>query len=268
MGLRIVSLNAWGGREWHALRQWLPNVAADVLCLQEMIRAPQPSPEWLRYSDANRDLAQRSDLFADVSACLPDHQAWFSPAARGPLLDEAGVRHMSEHGLGAWVARDLAMSERLSRFVHGTYRADGWGEEPVPRTLQVMRIAREAGALIVAHMHGLRDSSGKTDTPERLAQARAAVAHLEALRRPGDGVILMGDFNILPDSACFEVFAQAGLHDLVARYGITDTRTALYEKPQRHANYCLVSDTVSVKAFSAPAEPVVSDHRPLILDVL
>ncbi|MEL7344633.1 MAG: hypothetical protein AAFN59_07210, partial [Pseudomonadota bacterium] len=76
-----------------------------------------------------------------------------------------------------------------------------------------------------------------------------------------------GEFNLLPESACFDVFAEAGLHDLVRRHGIADTRTHLYSKPGRHANYCLVTDNLPVKSFAAPPEPVVSDHRPLILDV-
>jgi hypothetical protein len=34
--------------------------------------------------------------------------------------------------------------------------------------------------------------------------------------------------------------------------GIEDTRTTLYTKPQRHANYLLVRETVAISAFSVP----------------
>ena len=71
----------------------------------------------------------------------------------------------------------------------------------------------------------------------------------------------------MPGSALFAIMADLGLQDLVTKRGLTDTRTALYKKPQRHANYMFVSDSVQISAFSAPATPVVSDHRPLILDV-
>jgi endonuclease/exonuclease/phosphatase (EEP) superfamily protein YafD len=78
---------------------------------------------------------------------------------------------------------------------------------------------------------------------------------------------LGGDFNLLPDSATFGRLARLGLRDLVTGSGITDTRTVLYTKPQRHANYLLLRDGVRVARFDVPSDPVVSDHRPLILDV-
>ena len=78
--------------------------------------------------------------------------------------------------------------------------------------------------------------------------------------------ILAGDFNLLPDSAAFPHFRQMGLHDLITHHGIADTRTALYEKSQRFADYMLVSADLLTARFDVPATPVVSDHRALVLD--
>jgi endonuclease/exonuclease/phosphatase family metal-dependent hydrolase len=267
--LRIVSLNAWGGAVWPALGDWAASVGADVLCLQEMIRAPVESPEWLIYEDAHRRLDQRADLFADISARLPAHRAWFAPAARGPLRDGNGERYVSEHGLGLWVSDALAVTGQCSGFIHGSYRHDGWGPEPVPRTMQVARIADPGtgAAVVVAHFHGLRDPAGKHDTPDRHAQAEAVAAALGSFcRDPAEPLVLAGDFNLLPDSAFFRRMSRLGLADLVTGRGIDDTRTSLYAKPQRHANYMLLRDRVPVDAFEAPGTPVVSDHRPLVLD--
>jgi endonuclease/exonuclease/phosphatase family metal-dependent hydrolase len=267
--LTIVSLNAWGGAVWPALGDWVADTAPDVLCLQEMIRAPVHSPEWLVYADPYRRLDQRADLFSDISARLPAHQAIFAPAARGPLHDARGRVFTSEHGLGLWVARHLAIAEYASAFVHGRYRPDGWGPEPVPRTMQMARlVAPGTGAgMVVAHLHGLRDPSGKGDTPERAAQAEAVAAALAAFQHGADEpMVLAGDLNLLPGSAFFGRMAELGLSDLVTANGIADTRTALYAKPQRHANYMLVRDPGPVERFDAPAEPVVSDHRPLVLE--
>jgi endonuclease/exonuclease/phosphatase family metal-dependent hydrolase len=266
--LRIVSLNAWGGAVWPALGDWAEAVGADVLCLQEMIRAPVECPEWLVYEDPDRRLDQRAELFADISRRLPGHQPWFSPAARGPLKDAAGTVHPSEHGLGMWVARDLVVAGCASAFVHGTFRHDGWGPEPVPRTMQMARIADpETGrAMVVTHFHGLREPGGKHDTPARAAQAEAVATALAAFAGPQEPLVLGGDFNLLPASAFFARMETLGLSDLVTGRGIDDTRTSLYRKPQRHANYMLVRASVPVDGFAAPAEPVVSDHRPLVLD--
>ncbi|MBY5932657.1 endonuclease/exonuclease/phosphatase family protein [Tateyamaria omphalii] len=265
--MKIVSLNAWGGQVWDALRPWLSTLEPDVLCLQEVTRAPVPSPEWLRYVDPYRDLAQRADLFGDVSALLPEHQAFFAPATRGTLTYDAGEAVPSEHGLGLWVRRGMAVTQIVQDFVHGSYRADGWGAEPVPRTMQVARVADPSRnrAICVGHFHGLRDPNGKGDTPAREAQTTRAVALFQQVWDGGPHAVLAGDFNILPDSSAFPRFRQAGLHDLIAYHGITDTRTALYEKPQRFADYMLVSDGLLSAEFDVPAQPVVSDHRPLIL---
>lgn len=266
--MRIVSLNAWGGAVWPALSAWIGQIRADVLCLQEVTRRIAPSDDWLIYGDAYRKLDQRADLFGDVSTRLPDHIGRFAAAARGDLRDSTGRVVRSEHGIAMWVRRDLVRSESLERFVIGQFRGDGWGPEPVPRALQVARIeGRGSGSLLLAHLHGLRDPTGKGDTPDRLVQAENLRDHLAVLRRPGDRVVVAGDLNLLPDSATFSVLAKADLHDLVTASGHVDTRTSLYAKPIRHANYCLVSPQVDVAGFDVPAAPEVSDHRPMILDI-
>ena len=265
--MKIVSLNAWGGTEWEALGPWVAALDADILCLQEVIRAPVPSPDWVRYVDDYRDLPQRSDVFGDVSRLLPAHQAFFAPATRGTLTDAAGNAYPSDHGLGLWVRRDLAVTQIVQNFIHGSFRPNGGGPEPVPRTMQAARIADPAAGteICVAHFHGLRDPNGKEDTPARDQQTERVINVLSQVWDGRGAAVLAGDFNVLPDSACFARYGEMGLHDLIARHGITDTRTTLYQKPQRFADYMLVSLPLLDAGFDVPAHPEVSDHRPLIL---
>jgi endonuclease/exonuclease/phosphatase family metal-dependent hydrolase len=115
-------------------------------------------------------------------------------------------------------------------------------------------------------MHGLRDLDGKHDTPARLAQAQRFANLIQSIAEPGDRMIACGDFNVLPDSATFEVLRENGLTDLVTTRGFTDTRTSHYPKPNRYADYLLVNGAVRVNAFYVVQEPEVSDHRPLLLD--
>lgn len=264
--MRIVSLNAWGGKVWPALRDWIAATAPDVLCLQEVTRALAPGPDWLVYRDAERTLDQRADLFADVSALLPSHQARFAAAARGVLQDARGRGHASEHGIAQWVAPGLAIAEQWQGFVHGDFRAGGWGEQPVSRTCQVTRLADAAGAtLIVAHVHGLRDPEGKGDTPARRAQWQRLAHAVGTLHRPEEPAIVAGDMNVRPGSDLFATMRNLGLTDLVTGRGFADTRTSLYAKAERHANYMFVTPDLRVEDFAVPATPEVSDHRPLIL---
>ena len=143
------------------------------------------------------------------------------------------------------------------------------GTEPVPRAIQVARICDPASgaSLVAAHFHGLRDPAGKGDSPDRAAQAEAVVAHLAQIAAPSDPCVLAGDFNLLPGSHSFAVFARLGLADLVTGRGFTSTRTDLYAKKQRFADYLLVNERVRVEGFDVPRAPIVSDHCPLVLDL-
>lgn len=266
--MRLVSLNAWGGQVWPALAHWIATAEFDILCLQEVTRAPVPSPDWLTYGDAFRQLDQRADLFGDVSRLLPRFQARFAAATRGTLQDQDGQDVASEHGIAFWVNPGLAITEADQHFIHGSFRADGWGAEPVPRTLQIARVCDPStGATFAfAHLHGLRDPGGKGDTGARKAQYQAIVGALTSFRNAAEPLILAGDFNLLPDSATFGALTAIGLCDLVTTGGHSDTRTSLYSKPQRYANYLLVSPKVKVRTFEVPALPELSDHRPLILE--
>lgn len=123
-----------------------------------------------------------------------------------------------------------------------------------------------AQAITIAHMHGLRDPAGKDDTPARLAQAARFADLIDRSRGAGDQLVACGDFNVLPPSATFKTLANLGLTDLVTTRGYTDTRTSLYEKTPRFADYMLVSANVNVRDFDVVREPEVSDHRPFLLD--
>jgi endonuclease/exonuclease/phosphatase family metal-dependent hydrolase len=79
--------------------------------------------------------------------------------------------------------------------------------------------------------------------------------------------VVCGDLNVLPDSRLFQVLGQFGLSDLVTSRGFTDTRTSFYKKPERYADYMLVTPDVRVLSFDVVREPEVSDHCPLLLDV-
>jgi len=79
--------------------------------------------------------------------------------------------------------------------------------------------------------------------------------------------VVCGDFNVLPDSETFEILGSLGLVDLVTSRGHDDTRTSHYKKQPRFADYMLVTSNVEVIRFDPVAEPEVSDHRALLLDM-
>ena len=266
--MRIVSLNAWGGQLHEPLIPYLVDVDADVLCVQEVVRAHDTNSDWLIYRDHGVELSQRANLFDELKAALPDHDAFFLPVARGHLFD--GERRVfSEFGLATFVRRTYPIIAQAAGFVHGEFSADGWGAHPRSRNAHCIRLFDyERGCpMTIAQMHGLRDTAGKGDTPARRHQANALVDLIRQVKQDGDRLVVCGDFNVLPDSETFEILGSLGLVDLVTLRGHDDTRTSYYLKRPRFADYMLVTSDVEVIDFDPVAEPEVSDHRALLLDL-
>jgi endonuclease/exonuclease/phosphatase family metal-dependent hydrolase len=263
--VRVVSLNAWCGGMLAALVEWLPDCGADVLCVQEVTWTPGHDG-WVTYVDADRTSRQRSSLFTDLRRALPDHQAHFFTCDTGPVLGEDGVVRRQHFGIATLVAPHLAIVGGEASFVHGDFaHHDAWPSEDRGRVAHAVRVAdRDGRFATVAHLHGVRMSAGKGDTPQRRRQAERVAALVGRVRRADDLVVVAGDLNVLPDSETFEVLGGAGLTDLV---GEADTRTSAYPKTARHADYLLVSDPDAVESFEILAAPEVSDHRPLVLDL-
>lgn len=265
--VRIISLNAWGGAMYDGLAPWLTTCGADVLCLQEMTHTAELGG-WTRFDDAERSLPQRADLLDDVRALLPRHHALFAASDTGPVRDDEGVAHRQDFGLATFVGEALPLVGVRTGFVHGEYaeHRDEWPAGDRPRTAQAVRVF-DRGAdrfVTVVQLHGLRDPAGKGDTPARRTQAKRLADLVADARGEGDLTVVCGDLNLLPDSETFDVLGGIGLVDLVRE---SDTRTSRYRKPVRHASYLLVSDPSAVRRFEILAEPEVSDHRALMLEI-
>ena len=264
--MRIVSLNAWGGAMFDSLIEWLACCGADVLCLQEVTRTPRLDG-WTRFTDAERQLPQRANLFDDVRRALPRHQAHFVASDAGPVVDGDGSVRQQDFGLAMFIDERIPVIGQEASFVHGSFiDHHEWTVADRPRIAHAVRLVDRTAArtVTIVHLHGLRDPHGKHDTLARRAQAERLVGLVDRVRQPDDLTVVCGDLNLLPDSDTFHVLAAAGLVDLV---GSADTRTSRYTKPVRHANYLLVSDVDAVRRFDIAATPEVSDHRPVIVDI-
>lgn len=265
--MRIISLNAWGGAMFDELARWLDACDADVLCLQEVTRTPTATG-WTRFDDAERSLPQRADLLTDLRTRLPRHDGLFCASDSGPVRDQERRVHRQDFGLATFVSHALPPVGMRASSVHGDYteHRDRWPSGGRPRVALAVRIVdpRSGRSVTVVNVHGLRDPGGKADTPTRRAQAERLADFTADAREAGDLTVVCGDFNVLPGSETFRILAGLGLVELV---GSADTRTSRYPKPVRHASYLLVSDPAAVERFEIVAEPEVSDHRALLLDL-
>lgn len=266
--MKIASLNIWGGMLHEPLMRYLANIDADVLCLQEVARAPGARHDWLTYRDGSVELQQRAHLFDEIAAVLPAHDGIFCPTARG-MLEDGGEPCWQEFGIATFVRKDIPIIGQALDFIHGSFSANGFGAHPRPRNAHGIRIFDHyTGAPItVVQLHGLRDPAGKQDTPARQRQTEALLCLIKRIWHTGEPLVVCGDFNVLPDSATFAALGRLGLSDLVTGRGFSDTRTSHYRKDGRFADYMLVTPNVRVNTFEVVAEPEVSDHRPLVLDI-
>lgn len=254
--MRVICLNIWGGRGGkEKVLSFFEKYrdGADIFCLQEV---------WANRYDhlegklaggvpiSNEDIMTQA--FQEIGAMLPDHKAYFRPS------------FLEHYGLCLFVRKGYAVLEEGDVFVH---RERGWlpPEEDVglhARNLQYAVIKTSEGERMVMNFHGLWNGKGKGDSPERLEQSGRILEFIQSRKEP---VVLCGDFNLTPDTESLRKIAASGLRDLIAEYGISSTRTSLYTKPVRYADYVFVSPAITVNEFKVLPDEV-SDHAPLYLD--
>lgn len=265
--MRVLSLNAWGGQQHADLIPFLASDSADIFCLQEMLRTPGREPDWLVYRDGAVELQQRGSLHQEIAAVLPGHDATFLPTSRGDLESADGPVAV-EFGISTFIRSNLAVVAQGGAFVHGQFSPDGFGAHPRPRNAHCVRLFDYAigKPVTIAHLHGLRTEDGKGDNPARDAQAEALVKLIRSVWPGNERLIVCGDLNLLPDSRTFDRLGELGLVNLITAHGHTDTRTSLYKKPERFADYMLATPDARIRSFEIIRTPEVSDHCPLALE--
>lgn len=129
------------------------------------------------------------------------------------------------------------------------------------RNLQYFKIDCEK-PLTMLYFHGLWTGGGKGDTEDRLNQSRRIVEFARSL--PGD-FILAGGFNLMPDTESIKLLESMNLRNLIKEYGVTNTRTSHYTKPEKFADYIFITPGIKIQDFKVLRDEV-SDHAPLYLD--
>ncbi len=255
--MKIITLNTWGGRAGKKglLNFFKRHADIDVFCLQEVWSAPY---DHLEGAEMGGKVTSNKDVMPygmqEISAALPDHQAYFRP------------HHLDNYGLLMLVKKNLKVLEEGELFVHKH-------KEYVPegdvgnhaRNIQYVTIETESEPVIVINFHGLWAGKGigKIDTSDRLEQSEKIAKFISS--RSGK-IIFCGDFNLLPDTESLTIIEHAGMRNLIKEYNITSTRTSHYKKPEKYADYILVSNDIDVKEFKVLPDEV-SDHVPLLVEV-
>ena len=248
--MKILTLNTWGGRVRSEFFEFLQRQQhIDVLCFQEVYDNAL-GKETIYTDNIN------VDLHTDLKNAFPGHVATYVPC----LEDWWGLTMLVKKGheifyKGSTIVHDAAGLTQAQQRTGLT-----------PKALQYISVKLADGKIItVLNLHGLWNGKGKTDCDERLVQSKNIINCIKYL--PGH-MVLCGDLNLLPDTKSLKMIEEGlKMRNLVTEYGITSTRTPLYTKEGKYADYILVGPGLTVKEFNVLPD-VVSDHAPLCVDVV
>lgn len=249
--MKVLSLNTWGGKAGtQGLLSFFEKYEnIDIFCLQEIF----DGGEEFRGMPAARFALDKFDpkLLERIQEVLPNHVAHFRP-------------HFEDvFGLALFVRKDCAITEEGEASIYrekGYYSADNIADQH--RILQYVSL--ETPACTIVHVHGLWNGLGKGDSEHRLMQSDNILRQVTMRKQP---YVLLGDFNLRPETESVRKLEEAGMRNLITEYGIASTRTSLYDSLayEPFADYAFVSAGIKVNEFKVLPDEV-SDHAALYLD--
>lgn len=259
--MKILFLNIWGGEKLSAVTEFLSEVSADVLCLQEVFF----SEDTHRFIEGRTGKQLHTNLFEEVQTVLPSHRGLFVGGEKGYIY-EGAVDHHQEFGLASFVRSDFSILD------HGEVQiTDVPGKHGYFRNLQYIKLKTKKTPLLICNLHGLHIHHDKTDTPERISQSKNILNFLDQYQEKSEEelhIVLGGDFNLRKETRSLKMIASYGFRNLIEEYEIPTTRSDLYDRKEESpfADYCFVSPEIQVNDFKVP-NINISDHLPLILDI-
>ena len=246
--MKLITLNTWGGRIKDALGEFLDSRSdADILLFQEVYKSRFDN-DHVHVVGFTPDFT----LFDTISRSLVQHNGHFCQ-----VLKES-------YGIAAFVDKKVEIGEKgemLVSFRDWNDVSDLHNRDHI-RKLQWFEVFINGKKILIANAHLTHRPEGKEDSPKRINQSELIVKFLSMFDCPK---VLAGDFNLLPDTEGIRMIEAAGMRNLVKEFGVTSTRTEMYKKPLKFADYVFVSTEVKVKDFKVLPD-VVSDHAPLFLD--
>lgn len=243
--MKLMSLNVWGGRLFNPLISFLQKYSQniDVFCLQEVFNNSPNAKSAIQQG-------AKEDIYLDIKKALSGFDAFIAPAQD------------NEESLAMFIRRTLLIKKIDDVFV---YR---WKNAMVNNdastygvNIQYAQFQQDNKYYTVCNLHGHWTPNFKGDNPARLEQ-------FENIKRFLDGFdcrkILCGDFNVASNTKSVAIL-ESSMRNLISEYKITSTRSHLYTKEVKFADYIMVSPEVRTRNFEV-LQVVVSDHLPLLIE--
>lgn len=242
ISMKLITLNIWGGHIRNPLLTFIKShQEIDVFCFQEVYRnAPK------KISSEDRQVSL--NIFAELEQLLPKHSGYFRPVVN------------DIYGLSIFAKKGIDIQGEGALTIHDNPDYPGLGPTH-SRNLQWLECRLGKKVYSIINVHGLWNGRGKTDTPERIAQSQRIRDFMDTINTPK---IVCGDFNLRPDIESMKML-EKGMNNLIKTHNVKTTRTSLYAKEEKFADYILTSPDITVNKFEVLKDEV-SDHSPLMLD--
>lgn len=250
MKIKIVCLNLWhGGRLWDAMVDFLRAEDADILALQELYDASNPS------------LERRFRSLIELREALAYPYYSFAPSDTDNLPEGKVV-------LGNAVLSKLPVTKTEVTFIGSEYR-DDYTDTPEnwplrPRNLQHVEIQSAVGLLNVYNFQGVWDLDGDNFSPERKKMSEMILKVIDGK----SNVILAGDSNAKETNPALRAIESK----LVSVFG--DQRTTSFNMRRKDnpgyatavVDHMYVSPSIEVVSAAMP-DVDISDHLPLVVEL-
>lgn len=241
--MKLMTLNIWGGHVKKSLLEFInAHRAVDIFCLQEVYNHALN-----RISIEDREVSL--NIFSELQDILTEHNAFFRPVVEGI------------YGIGMLVKKGIDVIDEGEIIIHENPNYLGRGPTH-SRNLQWLQYRSQNNINhYVLNVHALWNGKGKLDSPERIAQSKKMMEFLSTIKAPK---ILCGDFNLRPETESIKLIEE-GMNNLIKQYDIHSTRSNLYQKDEKFADYIFTSPDIIINSFQVLNDEV-SDHLPLLLD--
>lgn len=249
--MKLITLNTWGGKIDIPLKDFFKRHSSeiDIFCLQEIFHKFGERKSSNLLDQEFQDVANKY-LFEEIQEILKDHEGYFAPV------------HGESYGLAIFVRKGIEIKESGEIVIYENRSFNPKDEESDhDRKIQWMRIKTDK-EWILANIHGHWASDNKIDNEARIEQSKRILNLTEMFK--DIPIILCGDFNLRPDTESIKMIDEKMIN-LISKYNISSTRTSLYTKSVKHADYIFISPDVKDVDFKVLPEEV-SDHAALYLE--
>ena len=242
--MKLMTLNIWGGKLSKPLLAFIKKYGktVDIFCFQEVFH--QGKSSYHIYADADMN------IFTKLSNELPDHKGYFTSPQD------------NEFGLAIFIRRTISIEKLGETFVFRWKNARvGDDGKTLGKHIQYIQFRQNSVRFTIVNFHGLWIGGDKNDTPDRIKQSENIVDFMKTVNGKS---ILAGDYNLLPNTKSMKLLEKQ-LRNLISEYNVETTRNLFYTRPEKYADYILVSPDINVIDFKVLPD-VVSDHLPLFMD--